>query len=171
MLQFHLVKSYKSYLLIRKSHGIVFSLNAWNPYKMGLRFKIWRYKYSIILSKIKSFYISFTAISITRPSFSGSVSGYMPYVRYARVLNWDFLLTLRLKFTVDDDQSAIRSNLMLFSGQRGNNNEHNRNMNMLFICRKFLIFSWFAWWINEIVSVCISASNIDFFYKAIWEKL
>lgn len=59
------------------------------------------------------------AIIITRPSFGGSVSGYMPYIRYARVLNWDFLLTLRLKFSVDMDQSATRSNLMLFSGQRG----------------------------------------------------
>ncbi|XP_071493021.1 uncharacterized protein [Diadema antillarum] len=58
-------------------------------------------------------------IAITRPSFGGTVAGYMSFVRYARVLNWDFLLTLRLKFTLDADPSATRSNLMLFSGQRG----------------------------------------------------
>ncbi|XP_072042477.1 protein eyes shut homolog isoform X1 [Amphiura filiformis] len=62
-------------------------------------------------------------IEIPKPLYSGIQYGYMSYIRYARVLNWDFMLHLRLKFTLENVNHAITNNLLLYSGQRGSHGD------------------------------------------------
>ncbi|KAJ8020449.1 Protein eyes shut-like [Holothuria leucospilota] len=59
------------------------------------------------------------SLAISRPLFSGTNLGYSSHLQYARVLNWDFVMTLKLKFALANSNSAVKSNWLLFSGQKG----------------------------------------------------
>ncbi|PIK58137.1 putative fibrillin-2 [Apostichopus japonicus] len=56
---------------------------------------------------------------ISRPLFTGTFFGHASHLQYARVLNWDFVLTLRLKFALANTQDSVKSNWLLYSGQKG----------------------------------------------------
>ncbi|XP_047458100.1 protein eyes shut homolog [Mugil cephalus] len=59
-------------------------------------------------------------INITRPRFSGSDEfGYTSFVAYSSVPSLSFFYEFKLKFTLANHSSAVKDNLMLFAGHKG----------------------------------------------------
>lgn len=66
------------------------------------------------------FFLSPAAINITRPRFGGSDEfGYTSFVAYPSVPSLSLFYEFKLKFTLADNSSAVRDNLMLFAGHKG----------------------------------------------------
>lgn len=66
------------------------------------------------------FFPSPAAINITRPRFGGSDEfGYTSFVAYPSVPSLSLFYEFKLKFTLADNSSAVRDNLMLFAGHKG----------------------------------------------------
>lgn len=62
----------------------------------------------------------FAGVSISRPLFSGTKYGYTSYLEYTKIFALDFMMDIRLKFTIKKDVSlAMENSLMLFTGQKG----------------------------------------------------
>lgn len=67
----------------------------------------------------------FAAVNITRPRFSGSDEfGYTSFVAYSSIPSLSLFYEFKLKFTLADSSSAVKDNLMLFAGRKGQG-EHN----------------------------------------------
>nr|XP_020458752.1 protein eyes shut homolog isoform X2 [Monopterus albus] len=63
-------------------------------------------------------------ISITRARFGGSDEfGYMSFVAYSSVLSLSFFYEFKLKFTLANNSSAVKDNLILFAGHKGRGND------------------------------------------------
>uniref|UniRef100_A0A667Y4L9 Protein eyes shut homolog n=1 Tax=Myripristis murdjan TaxID=586833 RepID=A0A667Y4L9_9TELE len=59
-------------------------------------------------------------INITRPRFSGSDEfGYTSFVAYSSIQSLSFFYEFMLKFTLSNNASALRDNLILFAGHKG----------------------------------------------------
>ncbi len=62
----------------------------------------------------------FAAVNITRPRFSGlDEFGYSSYVAYPSIPSMGHFYEFHLKLTFANNVSALRNNLILFSGQKG----------------------------------------------------
>ncbi|KTF80127.1 hypothetical protein cypCar_00038726 [Cyprinus carpio] len=60
------------------------------------------------------------AVNITRPRFSGlDEFGYSSYVAYPSIPSMGHFYEFHLKLTFANNVSALRNNLILFSGQKG----------------------------------------------------
>ncbi|XP_035660167.1 protein eyes shut homolog [Branchiostoma floridae] len=57
------------------------------------------------------------ALNITRPSFTGEHFGYSSYVAYPQVLGLNFFFEVRFSFALANNDSALTSSLMLYTGQ------------------------------------------------------
>ncbi|XP_038593172.1 protein eyes shut homolog [Micropterus salmoides] len=63
-------------------------------------------------------------INITRARFSGSDEfGYTSFVGYSSIPSLSFFYEFRLKFTLANNSSAVKDNLMLFAGHKGQGND------------------------------------------------
>ncbi|XP_074532634.1 protein eyes shut homolog [Halichoeres trimaculatus] len=63
-------------------------------------------------------------INITRPRFSGTDEfGYTSFVAYSSVPSLSFFYEFKLKFTLANNSSAVKDNLMLFAGRKGQGND------------------------------------------------
>ncbi|KAM4590762.1 protein eyes shut homolog [Odontesthes bonariensis] len=63
-------------------------------------------------------------INITRTRFSGSDEfGYTSFVAYSSIPSLSFFYEFQLKFTLANNSSAVRDNLMLFAGHKGQGND------------------------------------------------
>ncbi|KAM9364956.1 protein eyes shut homolog [Pholidichthys leucotaenia] len=64
------------------------------------------------------------SINITRARFSGSDEfGYTSFVAYSSIPSLSFFYEFKLKFTLDNNSSAVKDNLMLFAGHKGEGND------------------------------------------------
>ena len=64
--------------------------------------------------------VCFAAINITRARFSGSDEfGYTSFVAYSSIPSLSFFYEFKLKFTLANNSSAVKDNLMLFAGHKG----------------------------------------------------
>ncbi|KAM8858778.1 protein eyes shut homolog isoform 2-T3 [Spinachia spinachia] len=62
-------------------------------------------------------------INITQARFSGSDEfGYTSFVAYSSIPSLSFFYEFKLKFTLDNYSSAVKDNLMLFAGHKGQGN-------------------------------------------------
>lgn len=60
------------------------------------------------------------AINITRPRFSGLDNfGYTSYLAYPPIPSMSYFYEFKLKLTFASNVSALKDNLILFSGQKG----------------------------------------------------
>lgn len=65
-------------------------------------------------------FILSTAITITRPRFSGlDEFGYSSYMAYPSISSMSYFYEFRLKLTFSNNSTAMKNNLILFSGQKG----------------------------------------------------
>uniref|UniRef100_A0A3Q3FA92 Protein eyes shut homolog n=1 Tax=Labrus bergylta TaxID=56723 RepID=A0A3Q3FA92_9LABR len=63
-------------------------------------------------------------INITRARFSGTDEfGYTSFVAYSSIPSLGFFYEFKLKFTLADNSSAAKDNLMLFAGHKGRGND------------------------------------------------
>ncbi|KAI3363129.1 hypothetical protein L3Q82_011776 [Scortum barcoo] len=63
-------------------------------------------------------------INITRPRFSGiDEFGYTSFVAYSSIPNLSLFYEFKLKFTLANNSSAMKDNLMLFAGHKGQGND------------------------------------------------
>ncbi|XP_005915556.1 protein eyes shut homolog isoform X1 [Haplochromis burtoni] len=63
-------------------------------------------------------------VNITRPRFSGSDEfGYTSFVAYSSIPSLSIFYEFKLKFTLADGSSAVKDNLMLFAGRKGQGND------------------------------------------------
>ncbi|XP_030603557.1 protein eyes shut homolog [Archocentrus centrarchus] len=63
-------------------------------------------------------------VNITRPRFSGSDEfGYTSFVAYSSIPSLTFFYEFKLKFTLANTSSAVKDNLMLFAGHKGQGND------------------------------------------------
>ncbi|KAF0021853.1 hypothetical protein F2P81_025894 [Scophthalmus maximus] len=64
------------------------------------------------------------AINITRARFGGRDEfGYTSFVAYSPVPSLSLFYEFELKFTLADNSSAVKDNLILFAGQKGRGND------------------------------------------------
>ncbi|KAE8280531.1 hypothetical protein D5F01_LYC21093 [Larimichthys crocea] len=64
------------------------------------------------------------SINITRARFSGSDEfGYTSFVAYSSIPSLGFFYEFKLKFTLANNSSAVKDNLMLFAGHKGQGND------------------------------------------------
>lgn len=67
----------------------------------------------------------FAAINITRARFGGRDEfGYTSFVAYSPVPSLSLFYEFELKFTLADNSSAVKDNLILFAGQKGRGELH-----------------------------------------------
>ena len=72
---------------------------------------------------------SFAAINITRARFSGNDEfGWTSFVAYTAVPSLSLSYEFQLKLTLANDASALRDNLILFSGQKGQGENKSRHL-------------------------------------------
>ncbi|GAA6091690.1 protein eyes shut homolog [Tachysurus ichikawai] len=65
------------------------------------------------------------AITITRPRFSGlDEFGYSSYMAYPSISSMSYFYEFRLKLTFSNNSTAMKNNLILFSGQKGQGQPH-----------------------------------------------
>ncbi|KAM4600259.1 protein eyes shut homolog [Fundulus diaphanus] len=63
-------------------------------------------------------------INITRARFSGTDEfGYTSFVAYTSIPSLSFFYEFKLRFTLANNSSAVRDNLILFAGQKGQGND------------------------------------------------
>ncbi|XP_035982290.1 protein eyes shut homolog isoform X2 [Fundulus heteroclitus] len=63
-------------------------------------------------------------INVTRARFSGTDEfGYTSFVAYTSVPSLSFFYEFKLRFTLANNSSAVRDNLILFAGQKGQGND------------------------------------------------
>lgn len=71
--------------------------------------------------------VCFAAINITRARFSGSDEfGYTSFVAYSSIPSLSFFYEFKLKFTLANNSSAVKDNLILFAGHKGQGELHPR---------------------------------------------
>ncbi|KAM7385717.1 hypothetical protein PAMP_001779 [Pampus punctatissimus] len=63
-------------------------------------------------------------INITRARFSGSDEfGYTSFIAYSSIPSLSFFYEFKLKFTLADNSSAVKDNLIMFAGHKGQGND------------------------------------------------
>lgn len=80
-----------------------------------------------ILTQMWSFKCVFfyAAINITRARFSGSDEfGYTSFVAYSSIPSLSLFYEFKLKFTLASNSSAVKDNLILFAGHKGQGEPH-----------------------------------------------
>lgn len=69
---------------------------------------------------IFSLSLFFSAINVTRARFSGTDEfGYTSFVAFTSIPSLTFFYEFKLRFTLANNSSAVRDNLILFAGQKG----------------------------------------------------
>lgn len=64
--------------------------------------------------------VCFAAINITRARFGGSDEfGYTSFVAYSSLPSLGFFYEFKLQFTLANNSSAVKDNLMIFAGHKG----------------------------------------------------
>lgn len=64
--------------------------------------------------------VCFAAITITRARFSGSDEfGYTSFMAFSSIPSLSFFYEFKLRFTLANNSSAVKNNLMLFAGHKG----------------------------------------------------
>lgn len=64
--------------------------------------------------------VCFTAINVTRARFSGNDEfGYTSFVAYSSLPSLSFFYEFQLQFTLANNSSAVKDNLLVFAGHKG----------------------------------------------------
>lgn len=73
--------------------------------------------------------LCFAAVSITRARFSGSDEfGYTSFVAYASLPSFTFFYEFKLQFTLANNSTAVKDNLVMFAGLKGRGESETRHL-------------------------------------------